>query len=32
MCLAAGEWHKHLDDDTGHAWFRGLLHGLAQTV
>ena len=25
-------WHKHLDDDTGHAWFRGLLHGLAQTV
>ena len=25
-------WHKHLDDDTGHAWFRGLLRQLAHTV
>lgn len=25
-------WHKHLDDDAGHVWFRGLLHNLVQTV
>ena len=25
-------WHKHLDDDTGHAWFRGLLQRLAHSV
>ncbi len=25
-------WHKHLDDDAGHAWFRGLLRNLAQAV
>ena len=25
-------WHKHLDDDAGHAWFRGLLQKLAHTV
>ena len=25
-------WHKHLDDDAGHAWFRGLLQRLAHTI
>lgn len=25
-------WHKHLDDDAGHAWLRGLLQKLAHTV
>ena len=25
-------WHKHLDDDAGHAWFRGLLQQLAHSV
>ena len=25
-------WHKHLDDDAGHTWFRGLLQRLAHTV
>ena len=25
-------WHKHLDDDAGHAWFRGLLQQLARNV